>query len=53
LAPLFVGRSPLFDHYDPDLTLNGLRIIYDRVKGDPADASPPTRDLAAEHLDAG
>ncbi|MBA3449920.1 MAG: type III pantothenate kinase [Chloroflexia bacterium] len=33
LAPLFTGRSPLFDHYDPDLTLNGLRLIYERVKG--------------------
>lgn len=32
LAPLFAGRSPLFDHLDPDLTLDGLKIIYDRVK---------------------
>jgi type III pantothenate kinase len=32
LAPLFAGRSPLFDHVDPDLTLHGLRLIYDRVK---------------------
>ena len=31
LAPLFAGRSSLFDHYDPDLTLNGLKFIYDRV----------------------
>lgn len=31
LAPLFAGRSPLFDHYEPNLTLNGLRLIYDRV----------------------
>lgn len=31
LAPLFAGCSPLFDRYDPDLTLNGLRIIHDRV----------------------
>jgi type III pantothenate kinase len=31
LAPLFVGHSPLFDHYEPDLTLNGLHLIYDRV----------------------
>ena len=31
LAPLFVGRSPLFEHHDPDLTLNGLRLIYHRV----------------------
>ena len=32
LASLFLGRSALFDHYDPDLTLNGLRLIYDRVR---------------------
>ena len=32
LAPLFEGRSTLFDHFDPDLTLNGLRLIYDRVQ---------------------
>jgi type III pantothenate kinase len=32
LAPLFVGRSPLFEHFDPDLTLNGLKLIYDRVR---------------------
>jgi type III pantothenate kinase len=36
LAPLFVGRSPLFDHYDPDLTLNGLHLIYERVAVRPA-----------------
>ncbi len=53
LAPLFVGRSPLFDHYDPDLTLNGLRIIYDRVKGDPSSENESTRDLAAEIFDGG
>ncbi len=43
LAPLFAGRSPLFDHVDPDLTLYGLRLIYDRVqaaRGDTA-ATPP------------
>ncbi|MCC7021392.1 MAG: type III pantothenate kinase [Thermomicrobiales bacterium] len=33
LAQLFAGRSPLFDHYEPDLTLGGLRLIYDRVTG--------------------
>jgi type III pantothenate kinase len=32
LAPLFVGRSPLFDHVEPDLTLDGLNIIYERVR---------------------
>jgi type III pantothenate kinase len=52
LAPLFVGRSSLFDHYDPDLTLNGLRIIYDRVKGGPSSENESTRGLAADFLDA-
>ncbi len=33
LAPLFADRSTLFDHFDPDLTLHGLRLIYDRVAG--------------------
>jgi type III pantothenate kinase len=32
LAPLFANRSSLFDHFDPDLTLHGLRLIYDRVR---------------------
>ncbi len=31
LAPLFVDQSPLFNHYEPDLTLNGLRLIYQRL----------------------
>jgi type III pantothenate kinase len=30
-APLFAGRSPLFDHVDPDLTIDGLRMIWDRI----------------------
>jgi type III pantothenate kinase len=33
LAPLFAGRTPLFDHVDPDLTLHGLHLIYERVRG--------------------
>jgi type III pantothenate kinase len=33
LAPLFADRSALFDHFDPDLTLHGLRLIHDRVEG--------------------
>ena len=43
LAPLFAGRSPLFDHVDADLTLYGLRLIYDRVKavGRETAATPP------------
>ena len=32
-AYLFAGMSPVFDHFDPDLTLNGLQIIYERVRG--------------------
>jgi len=43
LAPLFEGRSPLFDHVDPDLTLHGLLLIYDRVnaaRGDTAATVP-------------
>lgn len=31
MARLFAGRSPLFDHCDPDLTIDGLRMIHDRV----------------------
>jgi type III pantothenate kinase len=43
LAPLFAGRSSLFDHFDPDLTLHGLRLIYDRVRtaNDGTGAKPP------------
>jgi type III pantothenate kinase len=43
LAPLFAERSALFDHFDPDLTLHGLRLIFDRVRavhGSTAAASP-------------
>lgn len=31
LAPLFAGQSPLFTDHDPELTLRGLRLIYDRL----------------------
>jgi type III pantothenate kinase len=43
LAPLFANRSSLFDHFDADLTLHGLRLIYDRVRAvqEPAAASSP------------
>src|SRR3954464_3857449 len=43
LAPLFAGRSPLFDHVDPDLTLHGLHLIYERVSGVSGDSvsAPP------------
>jgi type III pantothenate kinase len=37
LAGLFLGRSPFFDHFDPYLTLNGLRLIYDRVQASRTD----------------
>jgi type III pantothenate kinase len=33
LAPLFADRTSLFDHFDPDLTLHGLCLIYERVEG--------------------
>ncbi len=44
LAPLFAGRSSLFDHFDPDLTLHGMRIIYDRARAVHGStlAAPPT-----------
>ena len=43
LAPLFADRSSLLDHFDADLTLHGLRLIYDRVRAvqEPAAASSP------------
>lgn len=31
LAPLFAGQSPLFTAHDPELTLRGLRLIFDRL----------------------
>ena len=48
LAPIFVDASPLIDHHDPDLTLDGLRIIHRRLVagsglGEPHDGgSPPS-----------
>jgi type III pantothenate kinase len=42
LAPLFAGRSPLFDHFEPNLTLDGLHLIYDRVTGPQQLAAPST-----------
>ena len=43
-APLFVGASPSITHYDPDLTLDGLRLIYRRaaIGGGGGEASPGT-----------
>lgn len=48
-APLFVGRSPLFDHFDPDLTLSGLCLIYDRVSvpATPEDSTLPRMPVGA------
>jgi len=51
LAPLFAGRSPLFDHVDSDLTLHGLQLIYDRVRAVHGDASV-TRPAKSHHLGA-
>jgi type III pantothenate kinase len=31
LAPLFAGQSPLFTHHDPELTLTGLRLVYQKL----------------------
>jgi hypothetical protein len=31
LAPLFAGQSPLFTAHDPELTLTGLHLIYQRL----------------------
>ena len=32
LAPIFAGASAVFAHHDPDLTLDGLRLIYRRLR---------------------
>ncbi|HEY54436.1 MAG TPA: type III pantothenate kinase [Caldilineae bacterium] len=32
LAPLALSLSDVVDHYEPDLTLEGLRIVYERIK---------------------
>jgi type III pantothenate kinase len=56
LAPLFADRSTLFDHFDPDLTLHGLRLIYDRVAGLRRNAAamtvPETRRAKGEDANA-
>jgi type III pantothenate kinase len=55
LAPLFADRSVMFDHFDPDLTLHGLRLIYDRVAGlrrdDAVTAAAETRRASREDSD--
>ena len=33
-AEIFAGASPLIAHHDPDLTIYGLRLIYERVAAD-------------------
>jgi type III pantothenate kinase len=35
LAPLLAGKSPSFDHHDPNLTIDGLWMIHARVVGVP------------------
>lgn len=30
-AELFAGHSPMIDHYDPDLTIDGLRLVWERL----------------------
>lgn len=32
LAERFTAATPLIDHYDPDLVIEGLRMIFDRVE---------------------
>jgi type III pantothenate kinase len=32
-AELFAAASPAIDHFDPDLTIDGLRMIWERVNG--------------------
>jgi type III pantothenate kinase len=51
LAPLFADRSALFDHFDPDLTLHGLRLIYDRVAGSRRETAGAT--AAETHRNSG
>lgn len=34
LAERFAAATPLIDHYDPDLVIEGLRLIYQRVRGE-------------------
>jgi type III pantothenate kinase len=46
-APLFAGRSPLFDYYAPDLTLEGLHLIYDRVRASAPAGDPPAAEMLA------
>jgi type III pantothenate kinase len=56
LAPLFADRSTLFDQFDPDLTLHGLRLIYDRIAGLRRNAAamtvPETRRAKGEDANA-
>lgn len=33
LAPIFIGASPAITHHAPDLTLDGLRLIFRRERG--------------------
>ncbi|MCX7854115.1 MAG: type III pantothenate kinase [Caldilineales bacterium] len=33
LAPLFQGMTSVIDHYEPALTLQGLRLVYERHGG--------------------
>ena len=35
LAPLVAGRSRSFDHHDPNLTIDGLRMIHDKLTAPP------------------
>jgi type III pantothenate kinase len=46
LAPLVLAESETISHHEPDLTLHGLRMIYDRNIGtDPAPVRPRLHDI--------
>ena len=47
LAPLFAASSPALATIDPDLTLEGLRILWDRNREPGAGAAPATARTAA------
>ena len=50
LAPLLAGRSPLFDHHDPDLTLIGMRLVHERVRGSLTAASSARNEITSGNV---
>jgi type III pantothenate kinase len=45
LAPLFSEGTQVFDHTDPELTINGLRFLFERNPEPPLD---PEQDATEE-----